>query len=161
MKRVFLTVVACIAIGAVAPAMTEEAKETNGVSVSGSASKSAVPAQASVKNSVSKKLPPRSDDGRPVSTKSEASRTALCKADCSPAKYDEKTGVGIHGIYRSYQKDDPHLVSAAGKQQYAECVSKCLAPLPAVYLQRAVFALGINWFGKSKQSCLDCHVKGH
>jgi hypothetical protein len=99
-------------------------------------------------------------DGRPVSTKSVASRTALCKADCRPENYND-SGIGIHGLYRSYSKFDPHLVSVEGKKQYAECVQKCLAPLPTVYVQRAVFAMGINWFGKTKQSCLDCHVKGH
>lgn len=110
---------------------------------------------------VRRRSKPRSSDGRPVSTRSTAFRTNLCRADCSPKKYDQKSGVGIHGIYRSYHTTDPNLVSVEGKQQYAECVSKCLAPLPTVYVQRAVFGMGINWFGKSKQSCLDCHIKGH
>jgi hypothetical protein len=105
---------------------------------------------------------PRLDkDGRPLSSRSVAYRTKLCKADCSPQKYDEKTGVGIHGIYRSYHQYDPQLVSVRGKKEYAECVSKCLGPLPSVYVQRPLLAMGMNWFGKSKESCLDCHVKGH
>jgi hypothetical protein len=100
-------------------------------------------------------------DGRPISSRSVGYRTALCKADCSPKKYDQKTGVGIHGIYRGYQQYDPQLTSIQGKKEYAECVSICLAPLPSVYVQRPLLAMGGSWFGKSKESCLDCHVKGH
>ena len=99
--------------------------------------------------------------GRPVSTKSVAARTALCKADCSPAKYDDKTSVGIHGIYRSYQQFDPQLKSVEGQRSYNECVQKCVAPLPEVYVQRAIFAAGLSWFGKTNKDCLDCHEKGH
>jgi hypothetical protein len=108
-----------------------------------------------------RKKQPVDKDGRPVSTKSVAARTALCRADCSPKHYDPKTGIGIHGIYRAYRQFDPQLVSVEGRRQYADCVSRCLAPLPEVYVQRPLFAMGLSWFGKSKQSCLDCHVKGH
>jgi hypothetical protein len=95
-----------------------------------------------------------------VSKKSAAARTALCKADCRPGNY-QASGVGIHGLYRSYNQTDPHLTSIEGRKQFAECVKKCTDPLPPVYVQRAVFGLGLNWFGKTKQSCLDCHSKGH
>lgn len=95
-----------------------------------------------------------------VSKKSVAARTALCKADCRPGNL-QASGVGMHGLYRSYNTTDPHLTSIEGRKQFAECVKKCTDPLPDVYVQRAVFGLGLNWFGKTKQSCLDCHAKGH
>jgi hypothetical protein len=107
-----------------------------------------------------KRAAPKSADGRPVSTKSVAARTALCRADCRPNALKE-SGIGIHGHYRAYNQFDPHLTSVEGRKQFAECVQKCVAPLPPIYVQRLVFATGANWFGKSKQSCLDCHAKGH
>lgn len=145
MKKLVLVAFALVAAGTLAltPAMTQEKKE-----------RSAAPRAPAVK--IDKK------DGRPVSTKSLASRTALCRADCSPKKYDSKTGVGIHGIYRRFNEFDPNLQSIEGKKSYAQCVDLCLAPLPAIYVQRAVFAMGAqSWFGAPKASCLNCHVKGH
>ena len=122
----------------------------------------AVAGSAAFTMALAKDAKPRIDkDGRPVSTRSLSFRTNLCKADCSPKKYDAKTGIGIHGIYRGYQQYDPQLTSVRGKKEYAECVSTCLAPLPSVYIQRPLLSMGGSWFGKSKDSCLDCHVKGH
>jgi hypothetical protein len=99
--------------------------------------------------------------GRPVSTVPAAKRIALCKADCTPNNYKASTGIGVHGIYRSYAQYDPQLKSIEGRASFNECVKKCSDPLPEVYVQRAVFGLGLNWFGHTKQSCLDCHAKGH
>ena len=87
------------------------------------------------------------------SKKSLASRTKLCKADCLPDN--------IHGLYKSYHTTDPKLVGVDGKKQYAQCVKSCLGPLPPIYVQRAVFALGIKWFGQTRESCLDCHERGY
>jgi len=117
------------------------------------------------KTAVKRVAPKRSDDGRPVSKKSAAARTALCKADCRPNNYKDCGTwgcVGMHGLYRDYDKYDPQLKCIEGQKQYAQCVQKCVDPLPAVYIQRAVFGMGVtSWFGKSKESCLDCHAKGH
>jgi hypothetical protein len=99
--------------------------------------------------------------GRPVSTVPAAKRIALRKADCTPNNYKASTGIGVHGIYRSYAQYDPQLKSIEGRASFNECVKKCSDPLPEVYVQRAVFGLGLNWFGHTKQSCLDCHAKGH
>lgn len=89
--------------------------------------------------------------------KSVTARTATCRADCRPGHVDRK-GVGMHGLYRSYSKWDPHLVSPQGKKEYAECVSRCLAPLPQVYIQKLAFAMGVTWFGKTQQDCFGCHT---
>jgi hypothetical protein len=151
MNRLLLTAVALIVVGSLAytPALTQETKATK--TGEAKAAKSAAPKSAA---------PKLDKDGRPLSPKSAAERTALCKADCTPNNY-KQSGIGIHGIYRSYAEWDPHLVSPEGKRQFAECVKKCVDPLPAIYVQRAVFAAGLGWFGKSKESCLDCHAKGH
>jgi hypothetical protein len=93
-----------------------------------------------------------------LSRKSSASRMALCRADCRPDNYHAATGIGMHGMYRDYSKFDPHLTSIEGRKQYAQCVKSCYDPLPAVFVQRAVFGLGMKWFGKTKESCLDCHA---
>jgi len=106
----------------------------------------------------------RSADARPVSKKSVAARTALCRADCRPNNYKECPTwgcIGMHGLYRSYNSFDPNLTSPEGRRAFAECVKKCVDPLPEVYIQRPIFAMGFNWFGKSKEGCLDCHAKGH
>jgi hypothetical protein len=88
--------------------------------------------------------------------RSASARTALCKADCLPDN-DHKNGIGMHGLYRSYSRWDPHLVSPEGKKEYAECVRACAAPLPSVYVQRLIFAMGMKWFGMTQQTCFDCH----
>lgn len=93
-----------------------------------------------------------------AASRSVAARTALCKADCRPENY-HNSGLGMHGLYRDYNRYDPHLVSIEGKKQFALCVKHCVDPLPEVYVQRPVFALGFNWFGKNADSCLDCHAK--
>jgi hypothetical protein len=160
MIKLLLTGAALLVVGALAytPALTQTADETKSA-----ASKSSAPKRFGPKGAASKRARLKLDkDGRPLSTKSLAARTALCRADCRPGNYNRKTGIGIHGVYRSYATFDPTLMSVEGKRQFADCVRVCLAPLPAVYIQRAVFATGVNsWFGKSKESCLDCHVKGH
>jgi hypothetical protein len=91
-------------------------------------------------------------------SRSVAARTALCKADCSPAKFDQSTGIGMHGLYRSYHQYDPQLKSIQGRKDFAACVKHCTDPLPAVYVQRPILAMGIKWFGKDADSCLDCHA---
>jgi len=109
-------------------------------------------------------IKPSKDGSYTVSKKSVASRTALCKADCRPNNYKDCGTwgcVGMHGLYRSYNKDDPELKSIKGQKDFALCVATCLAPLPPVYVQRAVFGLGLSWFGKKKEGCLDCHAAGH
>jgi hypothetical protein len=90
--------------------------------------------------------------------KGAAAKAALCRADCRPGNY-QASGIGMHGLYRAYDKFDPQLVSIEGRKQYAECVAHCTAPLPSVYIQRPIFAMGLSWFGKSASSCLDCHAK--
>jgi hypothetical protein len=94
-----------------------------------------------------------------MSKKSVASRTKLCKADCLPNNYHE-SGVGMHGLYRAYSTFDPNLQSPEGKKQYAECVKKCLDPIQRITIQRAVWAMGLTWFGKTRKDCLECHVSG-
>jgi hypothetical protein len=133
MNRLLLAGVALIVAGSLAytPALTKEAKKTKSAASYGT-----------------------------VSKKSVAARTALCRADCRPDNL-QPSGVGMHGFYRAYNKFDPHLTSIEGRKQYAECVKKCVDPLPDVYVQRPIFAMGLNWFGRSKESCLDCHAKGH
>lgn len=90
--------------------------------------------------------------------KSVAARTALCKADCLPGKF-HANGIGMHGLYRSYSKWDPHLVSPEGKKEYAACVSTCVGPLPSVYIQKIIFGMGMTWFGKTQDNCFDCHTR--
>jgi len=94
-----------------------------------------------------------------MSKKGVASRTKLCKADCLPNNYHE-SGLGMHGLYRAYSTFDPHLTSPEGKAGYAECVKKFLAPIQRITIQRAVWAMGLTWFGKTRQDCLECHVSG-
>ena len=90
--------------------------------------------------------------GKNGASRSPAARMALCKSDCLP----ENT----HGLYKSYHATDPNLVGLDGKKQYAECVQKCFIPLPEFYVQKPLFAMGLDWFGKSADSCYDCHTKG-
>ena len=85
-------------------------------------------------------------------SRSPAARMALCKSDCLP----ENT----HGLYKSYHQTDPKLVGIEGKKQYAECVQKCFMPLPDFYVQKPLFEMGMDWFGKSADSCYDCHTRG-
>ena len=87
-----------------------------------------------------------------AASRGAAARTALCKSDCLPDN--------THGLYKSYHATDPKLVSLDGRKQYAECVQKCVAPLPDFYVQKPIFALGLDWFGKSADSCYDCHIRG-
>jgi hypothetical protein len=111
-----------------------------------------------------KAIKPSKDGSYTVSSKSPVSRLASCNADCRPNNYKD-CGTwgckGMHGLYRSYNQDDPQLKSIRGKQDFAQCVSTCMAPLPKVYIQRAVFGMGMTWFGKSKEGCLECHAAGH
>jgi hypothetical protein len=111
-----------------------------------------------------KTIRPSKDGSYTVSKKSPASRLASCNADCRPNNYKD-CGTwgckGMHGLYRSYNHDDPQLKSIKGKQDFQQCVSTCMAPLPKVYIQRAVFGMGLTWFGKKKEGCLDCHAAGH
>jgi hypothetical protein len=83
---------------------------------------------------------------------SVGSRTAACKLDC-------KTG-NLHGFYRAYNDADPQLKSPEGRKLFAECVKLCLAPLPAIYVQRSIIESGGSWFGKTKADCLGCHSQG-
>ena len=154
MKKLLIAGAALIVAGSLAytVALAQEATKTD------------APASEAPKPAAPRRAAPKSADGRPVSTKSVAQRTALCKADCRPNNYKECASwgcTGMHGLYRSYNEYDPHLTSIEGKKQYAECVQKCVDPLPAVYVQRPLFAMGSKWFGKTKQSYLDCHAKGH
>ena len=152
MKKLWLEVYVLIVAGSMAysPALTQEkAKQTT------SAASKRMASTKPHKLKLDK-------DGRPLSPKSAASRTALCKADCRPNNYNAATGIGIHGIYRRFADYDPNLTSIQGKKSYAECVKKCTDPLPDIYVQRAVFAAGIkSWFGMTKEDCLNCHAKGH
>jgi hypothetical protein len=147
MNKFVFAAVALVVVGSLAytPGLTQEAKGTKSAASKSTASRSTVS---------------KSTEGRPVSKKSLASRTAVCRADCLPNNL-QPSGIGVHGLYRPYNSFDPHLTSIEGRKQYAECVQKCLAPLPPVYVQRAVFALGLNWFGMTKESCLNCHSMGH
>jgi hypothetical protein len=156
MRRVLLVAgLALFAVGVLShtPALTQGASAAKTEDA-----KPAKPAAKSVRH-------PMSKDGRPLSTKSAAARTALCKADCRPNNYKDCGTwgcVGMHGLYRDYNKYDPQLKSIAGQKAYKQCVEKCVGPLPSIYIQRAVFGAGItSWFGKSKESCLDCHSMGH
>src|ERR1700680_1805847 len=69
-----------------------------------------------------------------TASRSLASRTALCKADCAPE--------GSHGMLKPYghyrrPEADPTTVSTeSGRKIYAECVRRCLVPLPWFYFQR-------------------------
>ena len=85
-------------------------------------------------------------------TKSAVSRSAACKADCSPD--------GLHGFYRTRAMDHPTSMSTDWGKIYSECVRTCLAPLPPFYVQRSILESGGSWFGKSASSCLDCHANG-
>ena len=85
-------------------------------------------------------------------SKSLASRTTLCKADCRAD--------APHGIYKPYQTEDPTLMSVAARKLYADCVRICLAPLPPFYVQRPLLEAGGVWFGMTAATCLNCHVDG-
>jgi hypothetical protein len=156
MKKLWLAVFVLIMAGSMAysPALTQEKAKEKANETTRIASK-----KTASKKPHKLKL---DKDGRPLSPKSVAERTALCKADCKPGNYNPATGVGIHGIYRGFADYDPNLTSIRGKKSYAECVKKCTDPLPDIYVQRAVFAAGItSWFGMTKEDCLNCHAKGH
>jgi hypothetical protein len=167
MKTLILAAIASVAIGSLAYSIAfaqDVAKDATK-----DAANSAM-AQEAAKPATRPAMPRRSTlridkDGRPLSPKSTAERTALCRADCKPNNYKDCGTwgcTGMHGLYRDYDKYDPQLKSIKGQQDYKQCVDKCLAPLPAIYIQRAVFGAGVtSWFGKSKESCLSCHVKGH
>jgi hypothetical protein len=43
---------------------------------------------------------------------------------------------------------------------FAECLQLCLAPLPAIYVQRPIIESGGSWFGKTTADCLGCHAQG-
>ena len=83
---------------------------------------------------------------------SVGSRTAACKSDCRAGN--------LHGTYRAYNTADPNLASPEGRKMFAECVQLCLAPLPAIYVQRRIIEAGGSWFGKTKADCLGCHAQG-
>jgi hypothetical protein len=164
MKKLLLLAFALIAIGSWAdsPALTQEKSQDNKEAASAATkpeSSTAAPKRTTPKPAALR-IDPK--DGRPLSPKSAASRMALCRADCRPGNYNPSSGVGIHGIYRKFADYDPHLTSAEGKKSYAECVKKCSDPLPAIYVQRAYFGAGMtSWFGMTKETCLNCHSKGH
>ena len=82
---------------------------------------------------------------------SAAARTTACRADCLPQN--------THGLYKFYHREDPTLMSVAGKKMYADCVRICLAPLPAVYVQRPLLEGGGIWFGSNAADCQTCHVQ--
>ena len=86
-------------------------------------------------------------------SRSVATRTAACKADCRAGN--------THGFYRPYNVADPNFISPEGRKMYAECVRLCLAPLPISYFQKPIIEAGLPWFGKYKSDCLDCHAKGN
>jgi hypothetical protein len=86
-----------------------------------------------------------------------AAKAATCKADCLPNNM-HPNGIGLHGLYRSYSTWDPHLISPKGKKEYAQCVGACERPLPSIYIQKFVFGMGLTWFGKTQQSCYECHT---
>src|SRR5689334_19981284 len=64
--------------------------------------------QAPARHVTPRRSTPRLDkDGRPLSPKSTAERTALCRADCKPNNYKECGTwgcTGMHGLYRDYDK---------------------------------------------------------
>ena len=147
MKKLLITMVALIAVGSFAYTMAfaQDPAKT----------KSAAPKSTAAK---------ADRDGRPVSKRSAAARTALCKADCRPNNYKDCPTwgcTGMHGLYRSYNQNDPQLKSIDGQKQFAQCVKACVDPLPAVYVQRPLLAAGGKWFGKSTADCLECHAKAH
>ena len=85
-------------------------------------------------------------------TRSAASRSAACRADCSTD--------GLHGFYRTRAMDNPTPLTTTWGEIYSICVRTCLAPLPPVYIQRSILESGGDWFGKSASSCLGCHAQG-
>jgi hypothetical protein len=85
-------------------------------------------------------------------SRSVASRTATCKADCRSGN--------THGLYRAYNSADPTLMSPEGRKLYAECVRLCLAPLPTWYFQKPLIEAGLPWGKMFKSDCLNCHAKG-
>jgi hypothetical protein len=157
MTKRLLAVLALVAAGALActlPALTQEGEVTS----------HELGSMGGAKPGDKRVVKPSKDGSYTLSKKSVAARTALCKADCRPNNYKDCGTwgcVGMHGLYRSYNRDDPQLKTPQGQKAFAQCVATCLAPLPPVYIQRAVFKLGFSWFGKSKEGCLDCHVSGH
>jgi hypothetical protein len=159
MKRLLLAAIALIVVGSLAGSLAYTvALAQDGTKPAASkpaASKPAAPKPAAVKTD---------RDGRPVSNKSAAARAALCKADCLPNNYKECPTwgcTGMHGLYRSYNQNDPQLKSIEGQKQFAQCVKACVDPLPAIYVQRPLLASGGKWFGKSREDCLQCHAKAH
>ncbi len=154
MKKLLLAALSLLLLGSLAatPALMQNAKAQEAAPVD--------PGKpAPIRHA--RKTQPVDSQGRPLSTVPASKRIALCKADCTPNNYKASTGIGIHGIYRSYAEFDPQIKSAEGIASFNECVKKCSDPLPEKYVQRAVFGLGLNWFGHTKQSCLDCHARGH
>jgi hypothetical protein len=100
-------------------------------------------------------------DGKQISPYSLAVRTANNRADCKPNAL-KPDGVGIHGHYRGYGNWDPELKSIEGRKQFEACVKRGLEPAPwFALLQRATFAQGGKFFGKTKEDCLKCHEKGY
>ena len=100
-------------------------------------------------------------DGKQISPYSLAQRIANNRADCKPNAL-KPDGVGIHGHYRGYGDWDPELKSIEGRKQFEACVKRGLEPAPwFALLQRATFAQGGKFFGKTKEDCLKCHVKGY
>jgi hypothetical protein len=111
-----------------------------------------------------KKVPTRikvNADGKQISPYSLAVRTANNRADCKPNAL-KPDGVGIHGHYRGYGAWDPELKSIEGRKQFEACVKRGLEPAPwFALLQRATYAQGGKFFGKTKEDCLKCHVVGY
>lgn len=100
-------------------------------------------------------------EGKQVSPYSLAERTANNRADCRPNAL-KPDGLGIHGHYRGYGQWDPELKSIEGRKQFEACVKRGLEPAPwFALLQRATFANGGKFFGKTKEDCLKCHEVGY
>src|SRR4051794_39393495 len=105
MKKLLAATFALIVVGSVATtvALTQEAAKPAPAATP--AQQAAKPAPEAAKPAAPRRAAPRSADDRPVSTKSTASRTALCKADCLPNNYKDCGTwgcTGMHGLYRSY-----------------------------------------------------------
>ncbi len=152
MKRFSVMAAVLVAIGCsiYTPAFTQDAPKKQDVSAGEKPKK--VTAKRPIKVNA---------DGKQVSPYSLAERTANNRADCKPNAL-KPDGVGIHGHYRGYGQWDPELKSIEGRKQFEACVKRGLEPAPwFAFLQRATFANGGTFFGKTKEDCLKCHEVGY
>jgi hypothetical protein len=184
MNKALLTGAALILVGCLAytPALTQEQKEeaTSAATAETTNAPTAEPKSAASPKTTgaitaepkSAAAPETKTDAGPAKkpsgthgapSRSVAARTALCKADCRPNNYKDCGSwgcTGMHGLYRSYNSNDPQLKSIDGQKQYAQCVKACVDPLPAIYVQRPLLENGGSWFGKTASDCLACHADG-